>query len=59
MQSKGIYRHVEGGASGHTRLVLTPQKVEGHEATNLAVFQDFLDTVESGADLILDEIQGA
>lgn len=59
VQSKCIYCHVEGGASGHTRLVLTPQDVEGHEATNLAVFQTFLETVEGGADLILNKIQGA
>ena len=59
VQSKCIYCHVEGGASGHTRLVLTPQDVEGHEATNLAVFQNFLDTVEGGADLILNKVQGA
>ena len=59
VQSKCIYCHVEGGASGHTRLVLTPASVGGHEATNLAVFQNFLETVEGGADLILNKIQGA
>ena len=59
VQSRCIYCHVEGGASGHTRLVLTPQDTEGHAATNLAVFQNFLDTVEDGADLILNKIQGA
>ena len=59
VQSKCIYCHVEGGASGHTRLVLTPQDVAGHEATNLAVFQNFVDSVEGGADLILNKIQGA
>ena len=59
VQSKCIYCHVEGGASGHTRLVLTPQDVSGHAATNLAVFQNFIDTVEGGADLILNKIQGA
>ncbi|MXY70634.1 MAG: hypothetical protein F4Y47_19055 [Acidobacteriia bacterium] len=59
VQSKCIYCHVEGGASGHTRLVLTPQDVSGHAATNLAVFQNFVDTVEGGADLILNKIQGA
>ena len=59
VQSKCIYCHVEGGASGHTRLVLTPQDVAGHDATNLAVFQNFVDTVEGGADLILNKIQGA
>ena len=59
VQSKCINCHVEGGASGHTRLVLTPSEVEGHEATNLAVFQNFLETVEGGADRILNKIQGA
>ncbi len=59
VQSKCIYCHVEGGASGHTRLVLTPSSADGHEATNLAVFQNFLETVEGGADLILNKIQGA
>ena len=59
VQSKCINCHVEGGASGHTRLVLAPSEVEGHEATNLAVFQNFLETVEGGADRILNKIQGA
>ncbi|MDE0629151.1 MAG: DUF1588 domain-containing protein [Bryobacterales bacterium] len=59
VQSKCIYCHVEGGASGHTRLVLTPQDVAGHEAANLSVFQTFVDTVDAGADLILNKIQGA
>ncbi|MDE0265312.1 MAG: DUF1588 domain-containing protein [Bryobacterales bacterium] len=59
VQAKCIYCHVEGGASGHTRLVLTPQDVAGHDTTNLAVFQNFIDTVEGGADLILNKIQGA
>ena len=59
VQSKCIYCHVEGGASGHTRLVLTSQDTAGHDATNLAVFQNFIDTVDGGADLILNKIQGA
>ena len=59
VQSRCINCHVEGGASSHTRLVLTPSDTDGHEATNLAVFQNFLETVEGGADLILNKIQGA
>ncbi len=59
VQSRCIYCHVEGGPSGHTRLVLTPSSVDGHEETNLAVFQDFLEAVDDGADLILNKIQGA
>ena len=59
VQSRCIYCHVEGGASGHTRLVLTQSTVEGHEATNLAVFQNFLESVKGGTDLILNKIQGA
>ena len=59
VQSRCIYCHVEGGASGHTRLVLTPSTSDGHAATNLAVFQSFLENVADGADLILNKIQGA
>ena len=59
VQSKCINCHVEGGASGHTRLVLTPSDAEGHAATNLSVFQNFLDTVDGGTDLILNKVQGA
>ena len=58
VQSKCINCHVEGGISGHTRLVLSPSDVEGHEALNLAVFQNLVSTIEDGADLILNKIQG-
>ena len=58
VQSKCINCHVEGGISGHTRLVLSPSDVEGHEASNLAVFQNLVSTIEDGADLILNKIQG-
>ena len=59
VHARCINCHVEGGASGGTRLVLTPSEAEGHQTTNLAVFQTFLQSVEGGADLILNKIQGA
>ena len=59
VQSKCIYCHVEGGASGHTRLVLSPSSDDGHEAANVEVFRAFLESVEGGADLILNKVQGA
>ena len=59
VQSRCIHCHVEGGASGHTRLVFTSSEVEMHEAENVAVLESFLATVEGGADLILNKIQGA
>ena len=58
VQSKCVNCHIEGGVSGHTRLVLSPADPEGHEALNLAVFQAFLAAVEDAADLILNKIQG-
>ena len=58
VHSKCINCHVEGGLSGHTRLVLSPSDMEGHEALNLAVFQNLVSTIEDGADLILNKIQG-
>ena len=48
-----------GGVSGHTRLVLRPSSDDGHEAANVEVFQEFLKSVEDGADLILNKVQGA
>ena len=58
VQARCVNCHVAGGVSGHTRLVLSRLTVEGHEALNLAVFEDFLATVEDAADLILHKIQG-
>ena len=58
VQARCVNCHVAGGVSGHTRLVLTPATVEGHEALNLAAFENFVATVEDGADLILNKIQG-
>ena len=59
VQSKCINCHVEGGASGNTRLVFVTDANPDHEAINLQVFEDFLDEVEDGASYILNKIQGA
>ncbi len=59
VQSKCIYCHVEGGVSGHTRLVLRPSSDDVHEAAYVELFQEFLESVEDGADLILNKVQGA
>ncbi|MCY4563989.1 MAG: DUF1588 domain-containing protein [Gammaproteobacteria bacterium] len=59
VQSKCIACHVEGGASGNTRLVFAPESDPDHEATNLQVFRDFLDEEGDGASYILNKIQGA
>ena len=58
VQSKCINCHVEGGVSGHTRLVFVPSTVANHKAHNLETFRNFVDTVEGGADRILNKIQG-
>ena len=59
VQSKCITCHVEGGASGNTRLVFVTDDNPDHEAINLRVFEDFLDEEEDGASYILNKIQGA
>ena len=59
VQSKCITCHVEGGASGNTRLVFVPDSDPDHEATNLQVFRDFLAEEEDGARYVLNKIQGA
>ena len=50
--------HVEGGVSGHTRLVLATAEENDHEIRNLVKFRDFVATVDGGSDLILNKIQG-
>ena len=58
VQAKCVNCHVEGGVSGHTRLILHPSSNSGHGTLNLAVFENFLADVEDGAALILNKIQG-
>ena len=58
VQAKCVNCHVEGGVSGHTRLILHPSSNSDHGALNLAVFENFLANVEDGANLILNKIQG-
>ncbi len=58
VQAKCVNCHVEGGVSGHTRLVLHPSSNPDHGALNLAVFENFLADVEDGGDLVLNKIQG-
>ena len=60
VQSRCIYCHVEGGRSGHTRLVFVrASDTPDHEALNLQTVADFLDMVEGGHERILIKIQGA
>ncbi|MCE2461422.1 MAG: DUF1588 domain-containing protein [Pseudomonadales bacterium] len=58
VQEKCIACHVDGGASGHTQLVFYRSSQADHEALNLGEFEDFLDRVTDGADLILEKISG-
>ena len=58
VQAKCVNCHVEGGVSGHTRLILHPSTNPDHGTLNLAVFENFLADVEGGATLILNKIQG-
>lgn len=58
VQAKCVNCHVEGGVSGHTRLILHPSSNPDHGTLNLAVFENFLSNVEDGASLILNKIQG-
>ena len=58
VQSKCVNCHVEGGASGNTRLVFVRSDNADHLALNQRVFADFLADAEGGAELILNKIQG-
>ena len=58
VQAKCANCHVKDGISGHTRLVFLPGSEPDHESSNLAIFQEFLQSAEGGADTILAKIQG-
>ena len=58
VQSKCVNCHVEGGASGNTRLVFATAANPEHETVNLQVFRDFLNEVDDGVSYILNKIQG-
>lgn len=58
VQSKCIHCHVEGGLSGHTRLVLSTSSATDSAQRNLEVFRRFVAGVPNGADTILGKIQG-
>ena len=58
LESKCVNCHVEGGASGTTRLVFVPTTNTDHRARNLDAIKTFVATVEDGAALLLDKIQG-
>ena len=58
VQSKCIFCHVEGGRSGHTRLVFVRESdASDHEELNLQAFIEFLDADDSH-ERILAKIQG-
>ena len=58
VQSRCVNCHVQEGISGHTRIVFSPSSESGHETFNLGVFENFVTTVEDGADTILAKVQG-
>ena len=58
LESKCVNCHVEGGASGTTRLVFVTRANSDHRARNLEAIKTFVATVEDAAALLLDKIQG-
>ena len=61
VQTKCVNCHVQGGASGNTRLVFVrATDTPDHEALNLRAFEDLLAKVadEGGGSYILNKIQG-
>ena len=58
LESKCVNCHIEGGASGTTRLVFVSTENSDHRALNLDAIRSFVRTVEDGAALLLEKIQG-
>ena len=61
VQAKCVNCHVQGGVSGHTRLVLVPSSADmDYRQTNLRTFATLVDDLadEGGVSYILNKIQG-
>ena len=58
VQEKCIKCHVADGVSAHTRLVFTPSSNADHLALNQKAFEDFVDAVGGGAEVVLNKIRG-
>ena len=63
VQSRCVNCHVQGGLSGHTRLVFLRRSAAsevGYEALNLRAFENLLDDLrdEGGGSYILNKVQG-
>ena len=58
VQGQCVNCHVDGGPSGHTRLVFVRSSDPDHVTLNQQVFESFLDGVEGGADVVLNKIRG-
>ena len=61
VQSKCVNCHVQGGVSGHTRLVLARSTESNHEARNVQAFRNLVAAVEAagGTTYVLNKIQAA
>ncbi|MYE81412.1 MAG: hypothetical protein F4X36_06110, partial [Gammaproteobacteria bacterium] len=57
VQAKCVACHVPGGEAGGTRLVFARDTEAGHPVTNLRAFEEFVDTVLNGADVVLRKIR--
>lgn len=58
VQDTCIACHVEGGVSGHTRLVFVDSGTEGHAELNYEQFANLAAEEEDAADYVLSKVQG-
>ena len=58
VQGQCIACHVEGGASGNTRIVFVAGSDARSRRSNRQTLADFLGLVEGGAELLLNKVQG-
>ena len=58
VQAKCVNCHVQGGIAGATRLQFVRSSTPNHATRNLNVFDNLLATIDDGAALVLNKIQG-
>ena len=58
VQAKCVNCHAEGLLAGHTPLVFSRSTADDYVALNQAVFENYVATIENGADRILTKVRG-
>ena len=58
LEARCLACHIEGGLSGHTRLVFDHEPSDAKQGNNIEAFTNFFSSVEEGDDYLLTKVRG-